>query len=218
MGVGSFGLDGLWGPIWGTKMFVEYSSDGQISAAYVEQQYPEQKWIPPSNEALQAFLDDAPKLGKDAKGRTCLLPAPILPLPKPRSRKGPVAQMKRASRVCGHSSMAKVDYSLAMRITVALYEDTQQEPLPWRWIGDSANRAGIRHGDQAEQALEIAEDAGLLIVHHGHSVRLTIKGIRAARRLPVSAEEAQLGVLAVPVQPAPSVSNIQQSAAGVTGP
>ena len=63
--------------------------DGQISAAYVEQQYPDQKWVPPSNEALQAFLGDAPKLGKDAKGRTCLRPAPIRPLPKPRPPKGP---------------------------------------------------------------------------------------------------------------------------------
>ena len=108
--------------------------------------------------------------------------------------------------------MAKVDYSLAMRITVALYEDTQHEPLPWRWIGDSANRAGIRHGDQVERALEIAEDAGLLIVHHGHSVRLTIAGIRAARRLAVSAEEPPLGVLALPVQPAPSLSNMQLGA------
>jgi hypothetical protein len=41
-------------------MFVEYSSDGQISAAYVEQQYPDQKWVPRSNEAFQAFLDDTP--------------------------------------------------------------------------------------------------------------------------------------------------------------
>ena len=57
-------------------MFVEWSSDGQISAVYVEQQYPDQKWVPPSNEALQAFLGEAPKLGKDAKGGTCLRPAP----------------------------------------------------------------------------------------------------------------------------------------------
>ena len=124
-------------------MFVECSSDGQISAAYVEQQYPDQKWVPPSNEALQAFLGDAPKLGKDAKGRTCLVPAPSLPLPKPRPPKAPVAQMKRAGRICGQSSMAKVDYSLAMRFTVALCEDTQHEPLPWKWIGDTAKRAGI---------------------------------------------------------------------------
>jgi hypothetical protein len=193
-------------------MFVECSSDGQISAAYVEQQYPDQKWVPPSNEALQAFLGDAPKLGKDAKGRTCLLPAPILPLPKPCPPKDPVAQMKRASRVCGQSSMAKVDYSLAMRFTVALYEDTQHEPMPWRWIGDTAKRAGIQHGDQLERALEIAEAAGLLIVRDGHSVKLTIAGIRAARRLPVSAEDARLGVLALPVQPAPSLSGIQLGA------
>jgi hypothetical protein len=35
--------------------------------------------------------------------------------------------MKRASRVCGQSSPAKVDYSMAMRLTSALYEDTQHE-------------------------------------------------------------------------------------------
>ena len=108
--------------------------------------------------------------------------------------------------------MAKVDYSLAMRITVALYEDTQHEPLPWRWIGDSAKRAGIQHGDQVERALEIAEAAGLLIVHDGHSVTLTLAGIRAARRLPVSADDAQLGVLALPVQPPLSLSSIQLGA------
>jgi hypothetical protein len=169
-------------------MFVECSSDGQISAAYVEQQYPDQKWVPPSNEALQAFLGDAPKLGKDAKGRTCLLPAPILSSPKPRPPRGPEAQMKRASRVCGQSSMAKVDYSLAMRFTFALYEDTQHEPMPWRWIGDTAKRAGIQHDDQFKRALEVAEAAGLLIVHDRHSVTLTFAGIRAARRLLDSAE------------------------------
>ena len=55
-------------------MFVECSPSGWILAAYVEQQYPNQKWVPPSNEALQYFLSTAPRLGKDAKGRTCLLP------------------------------------------------------------------------------------------------------------------------------------------------
>ena len=193
-------------------MFVAYSSDGQISAAYVEQQYPDQKWVPPSNEALQAFLGDAPKLGKDAKGRTCLLPAPILPLPKPRPPKGSEGQMKRASRVCGQSSMAKVDYSLAMRFTVALWEDTQHEPLPWRWIGDTAKRAGIQHDDQFKRALEVAEAAGLLIVHDRHSVTLTFSGIRAARRLLDSADDAQSGVLALPVQTPPSLSSIQLGA------
>jgi hypothetical protein len=200
------------GSFWGAKMFVEWSSDGQISAAYVEQQYPDQKWVPPSNEALQAFLGDAPKLGKDAKGRTCLLPAPILSLPNPRFPKGPQAQMKPASRVCGQSSMAKVDHSLAMRFTVALYEDSQHEPLPWRWIGDTAKRAGIRHSDQVERALEVAEAAGLLTMRYRHSVKLTFAGLRAARWLPLSAEEAQLGVLPFPVQPPPSLSSTQLAA------
>lgn len=181
-------------------MFIECSSDGQISAAYVEQQYPDQKWVPPSNEALQAFLGDAPKLGKDAKGRTCLVPAPTLPVPKPRPPKGPEAQKKRASRVCGQSSMAKVDYSMAMRFTFALYEDTQHEPLPWRWIGDTAKRAGIQHDDQFKRALEVAEAAGLLVVRDGHSVTLTPAGIRVVRRLSVSAEDAQSCVPALPAQ------------------
>ena len=56
------------GRLGGSKMFVEWSSDGQISAAYVEQQYPDQKWVPPSNEALQAFLGDAPKAGQGREG------------------------------------------------------------------------------------------------------------------------------------------------------
>lgn len=201
--------DGLCGPIGGTKMFVECSSDGQISAAYVEQQYPDQKWVPPSNEALHAFLGDAPKLGKDAKGRTCLLPAPIPPLPKPRPPKGPEAQMKRASRVCGQSSTAKVDYSMAMRFTFALYEDTQHEPMPWRWLGDTAKRAGIQHDDQFKRAFEVAEAAGWLIVHDGNSVKLTFAGIRAIRRLLISAEDVQLGVPALPALPPPSLSSIQ---------
>jgi hypothetical protein len=192
-------------------MFVEYSSDGQILAAYVEQQYPDQEWVPRSNEALQAFLDDAPKLGKDAKGRTCLLPAPILPAPKPRPPKGPEAQMKGASRVCGQSSRAKVDYSLAMRFSFALYEDAQHEPMPWRWIGDTAKRAGIQHSHQVERALGAAEAAGLLIIHQGHSVKLTLAGLRAARRL-VSADDAQSGVLALPVQTPPSLTSLQPGA------
>ena len=47
-------------PIW--------NSDGQISAAYVEQQYPDQKWVPPSNEALQAFLRHVAKAGQGREG------------------------------------------------------------------------------------------------------------------------------------------------------
>ena len=191
-------------------MFVECSSDGQISAVYVEQQYPNQEWVPPSNEALHAFLGDAPKLGKDAKGRTCLLPAPIPPLPKPRPLKGPKkAELKRASRVCGQSSPAKVDYSMAMRFTSALYDDTQHEPMPWRWLGDTAKRAGIQHDDQFKRAFEVAEAAGWLIVHDGNAVKLTFAGIRAIRRLLISAEDVQLGVPALPALPPPSLSSIQ---------
>ena len=192
-------------------MFIEVSPDGQISAAYVEQQYPDQKWMPPSNEALQAFLGDAPKLGKDAKGRTCLLPSPTLPLTTPLPRTGPQAQMKRTGRVRGHASMAKVDYSLAMRFTMALYEDSQHEPMPWRWIGDTAERAGMQHSEQFERALEVAEAAGLLTVRNGHSVGLTLAGIRAVRRL-VSAEGEQSGAAALPVQMPPSLSSIQPGA------
>ena len=162
-------------------MFVECRSDGQISAVYVEQQHPDQKWIPPSDEALRTFLGDAPKLGKDAKGRICLLPAPTSPLPKPRPLKEPKAQIKSAGRVCG-SSPEKVDFSMAIRFTSALYDDTQHEPMPWKWLGDTAKRAGIRHDDQFKRAFEVAEAAGWLVVHESNSVKLTFAGIRAVRR------------------------------------
>jgi hypothetical protein len=206
---------GLGWPVWadwGTKMFVECSSDGQISAAYVDQQYPDQKWVPPSNEALQAFLGDTPRLGKDARGRTCLRPAPTRPLPKPRPPKGPETQMKRASRLCGQSSPAKVDYSMAMRFTSALYEDTQHEPMLWRWLGDTAKRAGIQHDDQFKRAFEVAEAAGWLIVHDGNSVKLTFAGIRAVRRFLSSADDEHLDTSALPAQPFPSLSKIQLAA------
>ena len=195
-------------------MFVEWSSDGQISAAYVEQQYPDQKWVPPSNEALQAFLGGAPRLGKDAKGRACLLPPPIQPLPKPRPPKAPEAQLKRASRICGQSSPAKVDYSMAMRFTSALYEDTQYEPMPWRWLGNTAKRAGIQHDDQFKRAFGVAKAAGWLIVHDGNSVKLTFAGIRAVRRHLDSAEDVQLGVAALPARPLMSSGSIRAA----TGP
>jgi hypothetical protein len=189
-------------------MFIECSADGQISAVYVEQQYPDQKWVPPSDEALRAFLGDAPKLGRDSKGRTCLLPTPMPPLPKPRPLKHPEAQIKRASRVCVQSSPAKVDYSMAMRFISALYEDTQHEPMPWRWLGDTARRAGIRHDEQFKRAFEAAVAAGWLIVHEGNSVKLTFAGIRAVRRSLVSSEDVQLSVPSLPVQPPVSLSGI----------
>jgi hypothetical protein len=55
-------------PGFGGRMFVEFS-DGRISAAYVEEQYPGQKWLPAADEGLRDFLADLPRLGKDAKGR-----------------------------------------------------------------------------------------------------------------------------------------------------
>ena len=175
-------------------MFVESRSDGQISAVYLEQQHPDQKWVPPSDEALRTFLGDAPKLGKDAKGRPCLLPAPISPLPKPRPLKGPKAPMTSASRVRGQSSPAKVDFSMAVRFTSALYEDTQHEPMPWKWLGHTAKRAGIQHDDQFKRVFEVAEAAGWLVVQDGNTVKLTFAGIRAARRFQANAEDVQLGV------------------------
>ena len=190
-------------------MFVECRSDGQISAVYVEQQHPDQKWLPPSDEALRGFLGDAPKLGKDAKGRICLLPTPISPLPKPLPPKGPKAQMNRPSRVCGQFSQARVDHSMALRFTSALYEDTQHEPMPWKWLGDTAKRAGIRHDDQFKRAFEVAESAGWLFVHDDNSVKLTFAGIRAVRRFLASAEDVQLGVPALTAQPFTPSSNIR---------
>ena len=77
---------------------------------------------------------------------------------------------------------------MALRFTFALYEDTQHEPMPWRWLGDTAKRAGLRHDDQFKRAFEVAEAAGWLIVHDGNSVKLTFAGIRAVRRLLVSAD------------------------------
>jgi len=182
-------------------MFVEYRSDGQISAVYVEQQHPDQKWVSPSDEAFRTFLGDAPKLGKDAKGRICLLPAPISPLPKPRPPKGPKAQMKRASRVCGQFSPARTAFSMAVRFTSALYEDAQHEPMPWKWLGHTAKRAGIRDDDQFKQVFQAAQAAGWLVVHDGNTVKLTFAGIRAVRRFLASPEDGH-GVPALPI-PAP---------------
>jgi hypothetical protein len=81
--------------------------------------------------------------------------------------------------------------------------------MPWRWLGDTAKRAGIQHDDQFKRAFEVAEAAGWLIVHDGNSVKLTFAGIRAVRRLLVSAEDVQLGVPSLPAQPPLSLSSIQ---------
>jgi hypothetical protein len=168
-------------------MFIESDLNGRISAAYVEEQYPGQKWLPASDGGLRDFLVKLPKLGKDSKGRTCLLPSTARSLPEKQAvpeKHAPKAEAKTplASRVCGRmSSLAQVSHSLTMRFTAALYEDTQREPLPWRWIGDTAQRAGIRHHGQFELALTNAKSAGLLVVDDGRSVTLTSLGIRAAR-------------------------------------
>jgi 5-methylthioribose kinase len=101
---------------------------------------------------------------------------------------------------------------MAMRFTSALYEDTQHEPMPWRWLGDTAKRAGIQRDDQFKRAFEVAEAAGWLIVHDGNSVKLTFAGIRAVRRFLGSAEDVPLDVPALPAQPFPSLSKIQLAA------
>jgi hypothetical protein len=71
---------------------------------------------------------------------------------------------------------------MALRFAFALYEDTQREPMPWRWLGDTAKRAGIQRDDQFKRAFEVAEAAGWLIMHDGNSVKLTFAGISAVRR------------------------------------
>lgn len=184
----------------GGYMFVECSSDGQISAAYVEQQYPAQKWLPASDQALQAFLGDAPRLGKDTKGRTCLVRVPVQPLPK--SQSGKSAARQPGLRVMGQIS-AEASYNLAMRLTIALYEDAQHEPLPWRWVAETAERAGIRYRAQLELAVETAKGAGLLVVDEGRSLVLTVAGIKAARRRAGHCD-AQHAEAILPLQPAAS--------------
>jgi hypothetical protein len=189
-------------PGFGGRMFVEFS-DGRISAAYVEEQYPGQKWLPAADEGLRDFLADLPRLGKDAKGQTCLLPCPVLqPIPEKRTPKTEPAMTELVSRVHGRkSSMDQITHSLAMRFITAIYEDSQHEPLPLRWIGDSAERAGIQHSSQLQLALANAAASGLLKVDGSRSVTLTLSGIRAARQMLASAGNARLGELVVQVHP-----------------
>ena len=42
---------------------------GRILAAYLDQQYPGQRWLPIDSRALQTFLATAPTVAKDALGR-----------------------------------------------------------------------------------------------------------------------------------------------------
>jgi hypothetical protein len=98
---------------------------------------------------------------------------------------------------------------MAMRFTAALYEDTQHEPMPWKWLGNTAKRARLQHDDQFKRAFEVAEAAGWLIVHDGNSVKLTFAGIRAVRRFLDSAQDVQLDVPALPAQPPLPTSGIR---------
>ena len=54
---------------WGHQMYIELGAGGQILAAYLDQQYPGQRWLPIDSRALQAFLASAPTVAKDALGR-----------------------------------------------------------------------------------------------------------------------------------------------------
>jgi hypothetical protein len=106
------------------------------------------------------------------------------------------------SRVHGRkSSMDQITHCLAMRFITAIYEDSQHEPLPLRWIGDSAERAGIQHSSQLQLALANAAASGLLKVDGSRSVTLTLSGIRAARQMLAGAGNARLGELVVQVHP-----------------
>ncbi|GEP59820.1 hypothetical protein RSO01_69860 [Reyranella soli] len=83
--------------------------------------------------------------------------------------------------------------------------------MPWKWLGDTAKRAGIQHAEQFKRAFDVAEAAGWLVVHNGNSAKLTFAGIRAIRRLLVSAEVVQSDV---PSLPAPLSSCSTQLGAG----
>jgi hypothetical protein len=47
----------------------ELGAGGRILAAYLDQQYPGQRWLPIDSRALQTFLAAAPTVAKDALGR-----------------------------------------------------------------------------------------------------------------------------------------------------
>jgi hypothetical protein len=56
------------GNAWGDQMYIELGAGGRILAAYVDQQYPGQKWLPIDSHPLQAFLAAAPTVAKDPMG------------------------------------------------------------------------------------------------------------------------------------------------------
>lgn len=49
-------------------MFVIRAGDGRIAAAYLEQQFPQQEWLPIDSRLLQMFLAAAPKSGSSGGG------------------------------------------------------------------------------------------------------------------------------------------------------
>ena len=49
------------------EMYVEYEVGGRILAAYLEQQYSGQRWLPISSRALQAYLAAAPTVAMAAQ-------------------------------------------------------------------------------------------------------------------------------------------------------
>jgi hypothetical protein len=190
-------------------MFVELRSDGAVSAAYLEEQYPGQAWLPASAEAMESFLMAQPRLGRDSRGRTCLLLSMHGPLPERRSS---LAALPRRHRVIDAapteadlprpepkadrpepgthrrvheqtSRLAQLGPGLAIRFICALYDQVQVEPLPWRYIADIAEEACIRRHDEFDLALERAAAEGWLIVEEGRSVKLTFAGARTVLRL-----------------------------------
>ena len=59
-----------WGQsVGGSQMFIELGAGRRILAAYLDEQYPGQHWLPIDSPALQAFLASAPTVAKTALGR-----------------------------------------------------------------------------------------------------------------------------------------------------
>jgi hypothetical protein len=50
-------------------MYIELGAGGRILAAYLDQQYPGQRWLPIDSRALQTFLATAPTVARDVLGR-----------------------------------------------------------------------------------------------------------------------------------------------------
>lgn len=55
--------------MWVGDTYIEFGAGGQILAAYLDQQYPGQSWLPIDSRSLQRFLAAEPTVTKDALGR-----------------------------------------------------------------------------------------------------------------------------------------------------